>query len=199
MSTMSLRDLIQALDPAKIDKVVERQMKLTAIDAESIARVNAATVLKVRSGYLRRSIIAKAEKKGEEWEVRLRAGGGDRNVRYAAIHEYGGVIRPIKGQFLAIPTALSKTASGVARYSGPSTDPRPMAYVQSLRGQPLLVDASRTKRGKATKRYGVDVLYVLRRRVIIPARPYARPAMEEAAKNLRTRLAAQVAAALSAP
>lgn len=44
-------------------------------------------------------------------------GGG--LVKYARIHEEGGVIRPVRSQFLAIPLEAAKTAAGVSRAVSP--------------------------------------------------------------------------------
>ena len=44
-------------------------------------------------------------------------GGG--LVKYARIHEEGGVVRPVRSRFLAIPLEAAKTAAGVSRAVSP--------------------------------------------------------------------------------
>ncbi len=44
-------------------------------------------------------------------------GGGV--VKYAALQEYGGVVKPTRAKFLAIPLEAAKTAAGVSRYVSP--------------------------------------------------------------------------------
>lgn len=193
---MTFDDLRLQIYETKIPKLVLLELQRAAIEAEGLAKGNATTVLKVRSGNLRRSIQGEANQTTDGAELVLRAGGGPRDVRYAAAHEKGAVIRPKNGGLLWIPTALSRTPSGVNRYSGPGADPRPMAYVQSRRGQPLLVSAKRTKGGKAAKGYGLDVLYIGRKRVIIPKRPYLQPALDQTVQALGPRLALRLKTAL---
>lgn len=76
------------------------------------------------------------------------------NVAYAAIHQFGGVIRAKAGPFLAIPVTPAARAAG---------SPRNMAglhVAQTLKGQYMLVDAK-----------GVTQ-YLLRAQVTMPARPF---------------------------
>lgn len=76
------------------------------------------------------------------------------NVVYAAIHQFGGIIRAKAGPFLSIPVTPAARAAG---------SPRNMAglhVAQTLKGQFMLVDAK-----------GVTQ-YLLRAQVTIPARPF---------------------------
>lgn len=79
------------------------------------------------------------------------------NVVYARIHELGGTIRPKKGQFLSIP---------VGDWTDSPRNHPELRYAQSVNGQPYLVTE------------GGEVMYILRRQVTLPARPYLSPAME---------------------
>lgn len=89
------------------------------------------------------------------------------DVAYARIHELGGTIEPKNAKFLAIPI------SDAARRAGSPRQMANLAYVQSLKGQPMLVDSSTG-----------DVHYLLRKHVTIPARPYLRPAGDAKYPNL---------------
>lgn len=83
------------------------------------------------------------------------------DVVYAAIHEFGGVILPKQARALAIP-------------------------VGDLVGSPRMhtgMDALRLARTRSGQAVLVDqmgwVQYILKDRVVIPARPYLRPAWDE--------------------
>lgn len=77
------------------------------------------------------------------------------NVVYAAIHQFGGVIRAKNGPFLAIPvTALARAAGS------PRNMPN-LAVAQTLKGQFVMVDRDRG-----------TVHFLLRRSVTMPARPF---------------------------
>lgn len=81
------------------------------------------------------------------------------NVVYGPIHEFGGTIRPKGHPYLAIP---------IGNLKGSPREHQGLAFVQSLGGQPLLVD-------QATG----EPQYLLRTSVTIPPRPYLGPAAEE--------------------
>lgn len=98
---------------------------------------------------------------------------GVRDVIYARIHELGGTIVPRHTKYLAIP--VSPEAKRVA-------SPRDMpglVFVQSRRGQPLLVDGALGKSRSKYKLGALKVHFVLRRQVVIPPRPYLRPAADK--------------------
>lgn len=76
------------------------------------------------------------------------------NMAYAAIHQFGGVIRARRGPFLAIPvTDAARTAGSPTRMPG-------LRVWQTLKGQFVMGDES----GK--------VHFLLRRQVTMPARPF---------------------------
>jgi hypothetical protein len=79
----------------------------------------------------------------------------------------GGTIEPKNAKFLAIPISDAARA-GSPRMMGN------LAYVQSIKGQPMLVDSTTG-----------TVHYLLRKRVTIPARPYLRPAADASIPILR--------------
>lgn len=80
------------------------------------------------------------------------------NVIYAAIHQFGGVIRARNGPFLAIPVSEAARAHGSA--GGGPTGMAGLAVWQTLKGQFVLGSADGT------------VHYLLRRQVVMPARPF---------------------------
>lgn len=76
------------------------------------------------------------------------------NVIYAAIHQFGGVIRARKGPFLAIPiTAQARNAGSPTRMPG-------LHVWQTLKGQYVMGDEKGT------------VHFLLRTQVTMPARPF---------------------------
>lgn len=79
------------------------------------------------------------------------------NLEYAVIHEFGGVIIPKNAKFLAIPVG---NLVGSPRLHD-------LNVAQTRNGQYVLVDQSG------------QVQYLLRQQVVIPARPYLRPAWDE--------------------
>ncbi|MBN8488226.1 MAG: phage virion morphogenesis protein [Burkholderiales bacterium] len=79
---------------------------------------------------------------------------GTNDIR-AAIHHFGGVIRPKSGPFLSIPVTPQARQAG-----SPKRFPGPLRVAQTLRGQFILVDDKGTTQ------------YLLRRQVTMPARPF---------------------------
>jgi phage gpG-like protein len=143
--------------------------------------------LHVRSGRLRASVQSEVKEEGVGWDLALRAGGGARDVRYARIHEEGGVIRPVNAKYLAIPLPIARTAAGVSRYASPRQVPVPLRFAQSKGGNPLLVD------GKGRP------WFVLRKSVRMPARPYLAPALAQVEAMLPERLESLLQRAIEAP
>jgi len=196
------RDRLNQLGAGGLAKILRKVVVTGALDAERIAKLNVtgrgAASLGVRSGRLRASIAASAHDISGGVEVRLRAGGsskGGAQVRYAAIHEYGGTIRPKKGKFLTIPVGPAMTNAGVSRFAS-ARDVPGLVIARTLKGGFVLVKASdergvgkvsaktgKTGKGKLLARSG-EVWYILRTHVTIPRRPYLTPALEEVAESL---------------
>jgi phage gpG-like protein len=85
---------------------------------------------------------------------------GSAGVVYAAIHEFGGTIRPLRAKNLAIPTTKEARKAG---------SPRSMTDLKWIPGN-----------GRVSYLVNDDgVQYVLVKSVQIPARPYLRPAYKD--------------------
>jgi phage gpG-like protein len=141
--------------------------------AETRAKGRAETLLTVRSGALTRSIAGRVQKQKGRMTIRLTAGGGGEDVKYAATHEYGAVIRPVRAKMLAIPVHKSlRTGRGVGKVPGPRDVPG-MQFAISGKGQRMFIHA-------VTK----EVYFILRQRVEIPARPFMAPSMKEVDKMM---------------
>ena len=144
-------------------KAVKAQMK--AAQREGVDRTMAASVRHARdnhtwqnqSGILEGGINIVTF--AHEDENGVSGVWGVQDVAYARIRELGGTITPKNAKFLAVPV------SDAARRAGSPRQMTNLAYVQSVKGQPMLVDATTG-----------DVHYLLRKRVLVPATPYLRPA-----------------------
>lgn len=88
-----------------------------------------------RSGQLRARMDFEVEVAGG-----LVDGSFKNNLPYAAIHEFGGTIKPKKGTYLSIPLDHVKTAGGVAR-GGPRDYPD-LVFVQTGKNNPILFDTA---------------------------------------------------------
>jgi len=122
--------------------------------------------LHIRSGDLQRSIRAQpVERTARSVVGRVIAGQG---LAYARIQEYGGTITAKNTEFLAIPLDAAKTDAGVARFAPRQAEGE---------GYKTFVAKSII----FGRRPGEDAvpLFLLRRSVKIPARPYMRPAMKD--------------------
>lgn len=95
-----------------------------------------------------------------DWKKGAMDGAYWTGLKRMRVLEEGGTIRPKRAHFLAIPTDAAK--HGV----GPSGSPRHhpgLVFIQSLKGQPLLVRPD--KDGP-----GLTVMFILRRQVTLPPR-----------------------------
>ena len=116
-----------------------------------------------RTGDLRRSITA-----SEPPHLTSIVGA---NKRYAAMQEFGGVIKPKKGKYLKVPMGVSLRAKTLTFRDTGNED----VTLIPLRGGRFM--GVRKIRGKSGKGDRDDILFMLVRKVTIQARPYLRPAM----------------------
>ena len=190
---ISLREFAETLRhaSAELRGALLQELVNTALRAESEAKLRVtaggATRLNVRTGRLRASIAGDVKVEGDAILVRVSAGGNSPHprqlsptgtntpgeVRYAAIHEYGGTIRPSRRQFLTIPVHDSlRTGAGVARFAS-ARDVPGLQYAETSGGQRLLIHED-----------SGEVFYLLRRSVTLPPRPYLNPAIRTAAGHM---------------
>lgn len=101
----------------ELRRVLQRELVGVALEAEGRAKDNATTGPMARTGALRRSIAGTVAATPEGLRLVLSAGGrtGGSDLRYAALQEYGGVIRPVNKKWLTIPVGAAKTRAGVTR------------------------------------------------------------------------------------
>ena len=169
--TVTLSEVSEGLDTLGAGGLL-RQLHIVALDyaaqAETRAKTRASTILKPRSGRLRASIAGRVVKRKRYIAVKLSAGGGGKDVKYAAAHEYGATIRPVRAKMLAIPVHKSlQTQAKVGRVPGPR-DVTGLTFAISAKGQRMLIH-------ETTK----EVWYILRQRVVIPKRPYLAPSIKD--------------------
>jgi hypothetical protein len=128
--------------------------------------------LHTRTGALKRSLDHRVSgNSAADLKLRLVSAGPS----YARIQESGGVIRPVRAKFLAIPLEANKTAAGVARYPSPrefiAAHPGETFFLRTQTGKLLIMWKSPTaaarKSGKAAKGEAVP-LWLLVRQVDIP-------------------------------
>lgn len=93
---------------------------------------------------------------------------------HARIQEFGGVIKPVSAKYLAIPHTDSARKAG-----SPRNYPEKLRFAGSDSGG-VLTDASG------------EVVYVLKKAVTLPARPYLRPAMDEHVSEIEQAMAASL-------
>ena len=200
--TISLEEfqrlLAEASTGGALRRLVRSTLKDAAFGAERAAklRVTGGNPLNSRSGRLRASIRSGARSGSRSTQAGtiegfLRAGGPSRRgvVRYARLQEFGykGPIPPKKGKWLAIPTKAQKTAAGVSR-GGPRTV------------QGLWFHQTHPDKAYLLKRIGGKniALFLLRKSVVVPARPFLRPSIDEAAAKLPAALAPLLARSMKA-
>jgi len=171
----------------KIPGLILAELRATGLRGEGLAKQYATERLKVRTGYLRRSIQSSVKSDGGTAELALRAGGGERDVRYAALQEYGGTNVPKTGKFLAIPVGPALTASGVPKYRSPRDVPG-LRFIPILGGKMGLLVKDYAGRGKSGRGARSEVWFRLVRSVTVTGKHYLHDGFEEARKGLEDRL-----------
>jgi phage gpG-like protein len=164
---------------AEIEKQLRSNVEAACILVQGAARANVRTGgqsgLHRRSGQLINSITFEVEQEGQDMLGRVGT-----NLKYARIHEYGGVIQPTSAQALAVP--VHPSAEGHKPKDFPD-----LVLIKRPGRPPLLVRKVATKAKGLHER--MDVMFVLLKSVHIPARPYLRPALNENQDKIRALLA----------
>jgi len=114
-------DRIRELGAAEFSRRLRARLAALSLQLASVAKRNATTAPKVRSGRLRASIRSSVVDDAGMPTVLLQAGGsagGRGEVVYAPLQEFGGTVRPRVADFLRIPLGPSLTDSGDERFGG---------------------------------------------------------------------------------
>lgn len=136
---------------------------LTVLEAEILEQIRRKAGLHVRTGALLNS-VSRTKRVYEENGVIIGQIGTE-GVQYAAIHEFGGTVVPKNKQFLALPTDQNRRADGL-----------PVMTTTELRntGRSFIRDhIIYLQEGKK-----ITPMFVLKRSINIPARPYLSTALE---------------------
>ena len=123
-------------------------------------------VLKVGRGWLRNSLYSQIE----ETTDRILGRFGTKDIVYARIHEFGGLILPRRSRYLAIP--LPGTRFKPAEYLN--------TFVARSKAGNLLIFQKAQGRGGET----IKPLFVLKKYVVMPERSYLRSSLNELIGNL---------------
>ena len=151
-----IKKMINNLPVKKQNQVYYNSMRNAAAAVETKLKENVSgPILKVRTGYLRNTIAAKLFNYNDGIGALVGSGArtGER-AKYADILETGGIIRPKKAKYLAIPIGEAKTKSGVPR------------------GKPRDFKDTFIRKGILFQKYGkksVRPLFLLKKSVTIPA------------------------------
>lgn len=153
--------------PERTFKDAKKVFAKAVFSADKKIKDNATTKLKVRTGALRRSIVSVVS--GNDLDTLQASVGsaskvGGVELVYAPIHEFGGTIKAKKayrkvpgGPYLNIPMSANKTPAGVTRLQA-----------REVFNQGGWV--KKTKKGN----YGVflngQMMFILKKQVVIPAR-----------------------------
>ena len=186
---------------AEVAHIGLRKLELRVIqgavtDLAAKAKVNIETRLEQRSRKLATSLRHDLRETPDGVVGTVTAGGTFQGLKVpsARLQEYGGVVVPVNGKHLTIPVGPALNAIGLAKYDSARQAPG-LQFVQSLKGQPLLVKLKKGPKGSAPS---VEVWYVLRTSVTLPARRYLRDAPASVLAELPERLAREAAALLGA-
>ena len=176
---------INLITPAVMNAAV-REISLVTIML--VGHIKSVTLpksgLERRTGALSRSIVpGKVERGAASVTGRVLAGQG---LPYARIHEYGGEIKPVHGQFLAIPLDAVKTQAGVARFGPRQAESQ--GWKTFFAGGAIM--------GKQPGDAEATPLFALKRSVTMPARPYFAPGIRDKKTEVQNALARALGAAI---
>lgn len=163
-NSKELAALIRAQLKGYKQKLKEQMFRaLTVLEARVVQNIRKDSGLQVRTGKLLNS-IGKSKAVYEEDGV-IVGELGPKGVPYAAIHEFGGTITPVKAKALTIPTSENRRADGTAKIPA-----------NQLENSFIAKGMIFAKFGKG-KNAQITPMFILKQSVDIPARPYMRPAL----------------------
>ena len=122
------------------------------------------------------------------------------NLVYAGIQEYGGTIRAKKGKFLAIPVGVD--GQRAARDCKGNIRSLNLELIRTKNGKLMLVKylvkgQKAAKGSKSAKGYQYVILFVLKKSVYLPARPYMRPSYAAMKPKIDANIKAAIAEAIA--
>jgi len=171
--------IARALDYSALAIQKEVQANLSRHGRQPSRGVSTGAMPGVRTGHLRRSwqagkpgSVKRTENVRSPISPSITVGS---NVKYARIHEYGGIIKAKRVKYLTVP--LNRRAEQMLIAAG--------GKIRNIPGLFRIGRESGTFGGVLAIRTGkknakVVALFALRRSVRMPARPYIRPAVRKA-------------------
>lgn len=164
-----LKGLMARIGSLKSAEVITA-FRRSALMVENRVKTNATgNVLKTRSGRLRNSIGSNIQEKDGRLAVYI--GSGQRTgkpVVYANMLETGGMIRPVKRQWLTIPTQYAKTATGAGNLRAREV---PNGFFQRTKaGTLILYQGGKTR---------PVPMFILKKQVNIPPKRYLSVSVEQ--------------------
>lgn len=171
--SLSLARFNRALVPALDDYAL--------LDLDPRVQENlAGTILNRRTGNLAaRTRVTKATVTGTQARISIQTNG----IPYGLIHETGGTIVPKTKQFLTIPLPGALTPSGVLRKSAGELQQNPSPFDTTFIHDGTII-------GERNDR--LTPLFILRKKVEIPARRWASSAVDSTINSLLKRLQVRV-------
>lgn len=127
-----------------------------------------------QTGNLRRGITHTPAKNGKSIIHTSKA-------KYAAMMEFGGTIRAKGGGFLPVPLNAEAKRLQAKSTGGLRNSTVPMHILRTKTGRLFLVKHLTRKGKNATKLIGSQLMFILKKSVTIAARPYMKPAEQNAA------------------
>lgn len=177
-----VREIRGTLSSAKFQRAVVPAMDdygLLDLDPQ-VQRNLAGTILNRRTGNLAaRTRVTKATVTGRQVSITISTNG----VPYALIHETGGTIRPREKQFLTIPLPGALTPSGVLRKSAGELQQNPAPFDTTFIHDGTIIGERNDK---------LTPLFILRKKVEIPARRWASSAVDDTINLFLKRLQVSV-------
>jgi phage gpG-like protein len=141
---------------------------LTILEAEILQNIRKNSGLHVRTGALLNS-VGSTKKVIEEKDGEITGQIGTQGIPYARIHEFGGTVKPVNKQFLAIPTDENRRADGSPEVSTARLMVLQKLGLSFIHNGVIFMKILGNKQPKP--------MFILRKSVNIPARPYIRPAL----------------------
>ena len=155
--------------------IMQREIKLTLSKSKSPSTPG--TPPGVQTGHLRRSVQIDLSGLGNR-NPQARIGP---NTPYARIHELGGTIAPVNVKYLPVP--IGEKGRAARRAAGATLRAlKDLIFIRRKGKDPLL--ARKTKDG-------IEPLFVLKKAVKMPKRPYVKPAAKAASKRIRAQFSAK--------
>lgn len=144
----------------------------------------AGTILNRRTGNLAaRTRVTKATITGRQVSINIQTNG----IPYGLIHETGGTIVPKSKQFLTIPLPGALTPSGVLRKSAGELQQNPSPFDTTFIHDGTII---------GERNDALTPLFILRKKVEIPARRWASSAVDSTINSFLKRLQVQIDASL---